>query len=85
MSKHSTTEPMTAGEFVSVPDDALLSAKQLASLMGVSLVTLSRRRNDERGPPFLRLSATRTAYPVGLYRAWIASQARGIGSLQSAA
>ena len=74
MPKQSTAQPTAADKFASMPDDALMSAKQLAPLMGVSLITLSRRRSEEKGPPFVRLSASRAAYPVGAYRAWVASQ-----------
>lgn len=58
---------MTGSENV----DSLLSARQVRDLMGVSLVTLSRWRSAGKGPPFIRLSAARVAYPVGAYRQWI--------------
>ena len=51
--------------------DTLLSSKQLAGLTGVSTVTLSRWRSEGRGPPFLRLSASRVAYPLAAYREWV--------------
>ena len=55
-------------------DDAMLSSKQVAELMGVSLVTLSRWRSEGKGPPYMRLSATKAAYPVKAYRAWVEAQ-----------
>ena len=74
MPKQSTAQPTAADKFASMPDDALMSAKQLAPLMGVSLITLSRRRSEEKGPPFVRLSACRVTYPARAYREWIKAQ-----------
>ncbi len=54
-------------------EDTLMSSKQLADLMGVSLITLSRWRSGGKGPPFVRLGATRVAYPVRAYREWVES------------
>ena len=73
MPKQNTPKP-AADKFDSISDDALMSAKRIAPLMGVSLVTLSRRRSKELGPPFMRLSSGRVAYPVGAYREWIKAQ-----------
>lgn len=56
-------------------NDALLTPKQLASLLGVSVVTLTRwRRAEGLGPPFVRLGPSRIGYPVGAYRDWLAAQ-----------
>ena len=57
--------------------DTLLSSRQMAKVMGVSLATLSRRRCVGEGPPFLRLSSTKVAYPLGAYRTWVAGQTTG--------
>lgn len=60
-----------------LPKSALLSSKQLASVMGVSLITLSRWRSDGKGPPFVRLSATKVGYPIGGYLAWLSQNTIG--------
>ena len=57
--------------------DTLLSSRQMAKVMGVSLATLSRRRCVGDGPPFMRLSPTKVAYPLGAYRAWVAGETTG--------
>lgn len=72
MPRQNTSEPVAMS--TSISDDTLMSTRQLAPLMGVSLVTLSRRRSKEMGPPFIRLSSGRVAYPIGAYRAWIKAQ-----------
>ena len=55
-------------------NNAMISSKQLAELIGVSLVTLSRWRSDGKGPPFIRLGATRVAYPMYAYNEWVETQ-----------
>lgn len=57
-----------------MPDEALLSPRQVAALAGVSLITLSRWRSARSGPPFIRLSQSRSAYPAGSYRKWVRSE-----------
>ena len=74
---HLTDEPTVAEAVTEAPDDALWSSKQLAALMGVSLVTLSRWRSAGKGPPWIRLSSSRAAYSVGGFRAWVISQTVG--------
>ena len=54
-----------------VPEDRLLSTRQLAELTGLSAVTLSRWRSQRKGPPWIRLSASSVAYPLGGYREWV--------------
>ncbi len=65
-------------------DDALLSSRQLAELMGVSLVTLSRWRSNDDGPPFIRFSPTNVAYPVRAYREWVLSRTTSAAARRTA-
>ena len=58
-------------------DDALMSSQKLSQLMGVGRLTLSRWRSAGKGPPWIRLSSSRAAYPVAAYRAWISSKTIG--------
>ena len=56
------------------PEDALLTTRQIAELTGLSAVTLSRWRSQRKGPPWIRLSASSVAYPLGGYREWVKEQ-----------
>ncbi len=58
------------------PNDALLSSRQMADLMGVSIPTLSRWRCEGGGggPPFIRISEKRAAYSLRAYREWVDAQ-----------
>lgn len=67
-------EKSDSPQFDAMPDDALMSSQKLSELMGVGRLTLSRWRSAGKGPPWIRLSSSRAAYPVAAYRAWIASQ-----------
>lgn len=51
--------------------DSLLSSKQMARMIGVSTSTLSNWRCEGGGPPFIRLSPRKVAYPLGAYRKWV--------------
>ncbi len=55
--------------------DRLMTSQQLAEIMGVSLITLSRWRSAEKGPPFIRLGPTSVRYSVSAYQKWLQSQA----------
>ena len=55
--------------------DRLMTSPQLAEIMGVSLVTLSRWRSAEKGPPFIRLGPTSVRYSVSAYQEWLVNQA----------
>lgn len=55
-------------------DLQLLRPEQVAKLLGVSIHSLRRWRQLEKGPPFIRLSATNVAYPRERLRRWIAAQ-----------
>lgn len=51
--------------------DVLLSSRDLAAMLGVAMVTLSRWRSQRKGPPFLYLGPKRAAYRLGAVRQWL--------------
>jgi predicted DNA-binding transcriptional regulator AlpA len=55
----------------SMPDCAVLSAKQVATLTGLSLRTLALLDRERSGPPRVQLSRCRFGYPLGAFREWL--------------
>lgn len=50
----------------------LLDSREVAACLKVSEATLSRWRNDKKGPPFLRMGGI-TRYRLDAVEAWLAS------------
>jgi hypothetical protein len=57
-----------------LPDDAVLSARDLGRLGFGHHVTLCRQRARGDGPPFIKLSEHRIGYVVRDLRAWMRSR-----------
>jgi predicted DNA-binding transcriptional regulator AlpA len=54
--------------------DRLLTEKELAPWLGVSLPTLQRMRSKGGGPRFIKLSLRRVAYRPSDVEAWLAAR-----------
>lgn len=67
MAENSKEIPATHGDL------ELLTAAKVAKLVGRSTVTLERWRRLKKGPPYIRLSGARVAYPVSKLREWLAT------------
>jgi predicted DNA-binding transcriptional regulator AlpA len=64
--------------------DRLLTEKDLAAWLGISLPTLQRMRSSGSGPRFVQLSSRRVAYRRVDVEAWLAARTIGrIGALCS--
>lgn len=55
----------------SLPDVAVLTVKQVATLTGLSTRTLWNLANRGEGPPRVQLSPYRTGYPLAGFREWL--------------
>lgn len=56
------------------PDQMLLSAKQIAALLGIHPRTVARMAEDGSGPPRIRVSEKRVGYLRSDLEAWLASR-----------
>jgi predicted DNA-binding transcriptional regulator AlpA len=66
--------------------DRLLTEKDLAAWLGISLPTLQRMRSNGSGPRFVRLSMRRVGYRKGDVEAWLAARTTDrIGGVQLSA
>ena len=54
-------------------DDALLSRRELATILKLSEATLRNWASRRTGPPFLRVGPRRVAYRTGDVRQWLES------------
>jgi hypothetical protein len=54
--------------------DDLLTTREAASLLGVSVQWLEIRRGRDDGPPFILLSKRDVRYPLDKLRAWLESR-----------
>ena len=57
-----------------LPDDALLTSRQVEVLSGYTDQALKKWRREGRGPRFVTVEG-RPRYPVGTTRAWLRGQA----------
>jgi predicted DNA-binding transcriptional regulator AlpA len=57
-----------------LPDCAVLNARQVGKLLGVSAMTLWTLGRDREGPPRVKLSRGRIGYPVGAFKQWLAQR-----------
>src|SRR5262245_54743689 len=56
-------------------DDDLVTTREAASLLGVSVQWLEIRRSSRTdGPPFVRLDKRTVMYPLGKLRKWLESR-----------
>jgi predicted DNA-binding transcriptional regulator AlpA len=55
-------------------DQCLLTEKELAKWLGLSLPTLQRMRSAGRGPRFVKLSLRRVGYRPSEVEAWLAAR-----------
>ena len=60
-----------AKEIDNLPDSYMLTAPQMAAIVGVSPGSLLRLRQRGEGPPYKKLGAS-VRYPLGEYRKWVA-------------
>jgi predicted DNA-binding transcriptional regulator AlpA len=59
---------------VDIFPDRLLTEKELAAWLGISLPTLQRMRSSGSGPHFVQLSVRRIAYRKREVEAWLAAR-----------
>lgn len=57
--------------------DKVISPKETASILGVSVTTLWRLRREQSFPPAIRLSARRIGWKISTIRAYMDSRTGG--------
>ncbi len=62
--------PIPKASDVDLEGRLFASPREVAAILGRSLVTLERWRRDGKGPPFVRLAGTRVGYPVAALHEW---------------
>jgi predicted DNA-binding transcriptional regulator AlpA len=63
-------------EFVNA-DDRVLTPREVAGLIGLSLFTMLRMRQANAGPPWVQISPNRIGYRLGDVKAYLAAQRVG--------
>jgi hypothetical protein len=58
-----------------LPDEAVLTERQAARLLNISVDTLKRLDQSQDGPPLVWLSPRRKGRPLGGLRRWLAKRA----------
>ena len=58
-----------------LPDEAVLTERQAARLLNISVDTLKRLDQSREGPPLVWLSPRRKGRPLGGLRRWLAKRA----------
>jgi len=58
-----------------LPDEAVLTERQAARLLNISVDTLKRLDEANNGPPLIWLSPRRKGRPLGGLRRWLAKRA----------
>jgi predicted DNA-binding transcriptional regulator AlpA len=67
-----------------IPDDALMSSKQLATLLGVSLQWVEIARHRDEGPRWVRLSARCIRYRMADVTGWLKERAEARAKFEAA-
>jgi hypothetical protein len=72
------TRPILPEELVNA-DERVLTAEETSVLLGVSVFTLLRKRQERGGGdlPWVRLSAKRIGYRLGDVKAWLLARRQG--------